>query len=457
MAGIGFELRKLLGNASYLNIAKTYGYSGFLSSGAWIVTIIGVIGLNLLHNSKFLPVNSIAHFQISVTYLIALSLIFSSIAQHSFTRYVADRIFDERRDKILPNLNGILLLLIFGSGFFGLSLTLIFFSNESLYYQIFMLSSFVILCNIWLITNLLSGLKNYKLISLIFTLGYSSMIAISWIFIKYGINSLMFGFWIGQFIIMVCLIFSIYREYPSNRFIEFEFLKPNKMFISLVFSSFFYNLGIWIDKFIFWYAPDTSHQVAGVLHSSPIYDAPFFLALTTIIPGAAVFFFYMETDFFSYYRKYYNAIITKSTLTQIISYRYQLVDSAKNAILKVIKIQMLIIVIFFTLGDKILTWLHLSVYYTYLLNVDILGCSCLIVFLCLLNIIFYLDRRKTALMLSLIFLVSNFLFTIITLHLGIFYFGYGFALSLLMVCIVGAFKLNQAFNQLEYEAFTKYE
>ncbi|TAN73700.1 MAG: hypothetical protein EPN14_09695, partial [Gallionella sp.] len=40
MAGIGFELRKLLKKQSYSGLLQAYVYAGIISSGPWILSII---------------------------------------------------------------------------------------------------------------------------------------------------------------------------------------------------------------------------------------------------------------------------------------------------------------------------------------------------------------------------------------------------------------------------------
>jgi uncharacterized membrane protein len=71
----------------------------------------------------------------------------------------------------------------------------------------------------------------------------------------------------------------------------------------------------------------------------------------------------------------------------------------------------------------------------------------------ILNVMFYLDARKEALFLSILFLVSNIVFTVITLYWGAASFGYGFALSVTVTAFAGLFVLNRKMNRLEYETF----
>ena len=52
----------------------------------------------------------VTQFQTSVTYMVAGSLILTGLVQLAFTRFVSDRLFEKRKDAILPNLHGLMLV-----------------------------------------------------------------------------------------------------------------------------------------------------------------------------------------------------------------------------------------------------------------------------------------------------------------------------------------------------------
>jgi len=455
VAGIGFELRKLLRHETYANILQAYSYAGILSAGPWVISIFGILCLNLLKYAEVYKVHQISQFQTSITYLIASSLIFSSFTQHSFTRYISDRLFQRQIRYIVPNFNGMLFLLTVASGILGFALAIMLFPKQDSLYRILLGGSFVVLCNIWLATNLLSGLKAYRTILTVFFLGYGLTIGIGYFLRNFGLDGLMIGFFVGQSILLAGMLVMLFIYYPSNRFIDFDFLRPGKIFISLVFTSLFYNLGIWIDKFIFWYYPATSHAVLGSLRVSMIYDIPIFLAYVTIIPGMAIFLFRMETDFVEYYKKYYDAIVEGGSLTHIINMRVQMIAAARRGIFEIVRIQGFFVLMVIVLGPQILNLLGISSHYVYLLNIDVIGTGLLVVFLALLNLFFYLDRRKETLILTGLFLLLNTLLTLVTLKLGIFYFGYGFVCSVLIVNILAIILINYDFKRLEYITFMR--
>ncbi len=75
MAGIGFELRKMLRRDSLSGMLSAYAYAGVISSGPWVLSILGILLIGLLSIGFVIPRMLITQFQVSVTYLIAGSLI----------------------------------------------------------------------------------------------------------------------------------------------------------------------------------------------------------------------------------------------------------------------------------------------------------------------------------------------------------------------------------------------
>ena len=176
MAGIGFELRKLLKRDSLLGMMQAYAYAGIISSGPWVLSIIGILVIGLMSISMVVPEFLITQFQVSVTYLIAFSLTLTGFAQLAFTRFTADRLFEKRANVILPNFNGLLLWVTLLTGLFGTLVIIFLFPNQSVMYRLLMLAGFVVMSDIWIATIFLSGMKQYKAIVSLFGIGYGSTV-----------------------------------------------------------------------------------------------------------------------------------------------------------------------------------------------------------------------------------------------------------------------------------------
>ena len=453
MAGIGFELHKILKRDSLLSLIQAYAYAGIISSGAWMLSIIGILVIGIFSLSVVVPNVLVTQFQVSVTYLIAISLCLTGFVQLAFTRFTADRLFEKKDDVILPNFNGLMLGTTFISGVLGLLAILFLFPHQNLIYRLLMLSGFVVMSDIWIATIFLSGMKDYKAILFMFAVGYSLTVIFSLVLRRFGLEGLLGGFVLGQFVLLVGMLTSILYYYPSSHFISFIFLRKSYLYPTLMIVGFFYNFGIWIDKFIFWFNAETSIHVIGALRASPIYDVPIFLSYIFIVPGMAVFLMKMETEFVDYYNRYYDAVRSGGSLQYIESMRYEMIYTARRGIFQIINIQIIAALTVLVTGNTILTWLGISTLYLPLLFVNLISVGLQVVFLSLLNIFFYLDRRYITLTLTGLFVVFNGVLTTATIWLGPAFYGYGFALALMLVVMLGFHLLSRTFDNLEYDTF----
>lgn len=453
MAGIGFEIKKIMRRDSYLSIFSAYAYAGIIGSGPWILSILGVLIIGIMSVSVVVPHILITQFQVTITHLMAMSLVLTGFLQLGFTRYIADRLFEKDNDAILPNFIGSIFVTTLVSGLFIMAMAIFAFANEDALFRILLIANFVVLCNIWIATIFLSGMKNYKAILLLYAFGYSIAVFSAIVLRGSGLNGLLLGFLMGHFTLFIGMMMLIIRSYPSNRFIEFDFLRKKRMYVSLVWIGFFFNFGVWVDKYIFWYMPTTGIPVIGPFNASLIYDMPIFLAYLSIIPGMAVFLVRMETDFVEYYQKFYDAVRDGGTLDYIHEMRDEMVNIARQGIFEIIKIQAMAILIIFVSAPALLNMFGISQYYLSLLYVDVVGAGLQVVFLGIMNVLFYLDKRFIALILTALFSLLNLLLSLLSVYLGVNWFGYGFAVSLLVTVVVGLYWLDRKMDILEYETF----
>lgn len=453
MAGIGFELRKLLKKESLSGVLQAYTFAGVIGSGPWILSILGILVIGFLSVAVVVPDVLITQFQVSVTWLMAVSLIVTGILQLGFTRYISDRLFEKQDWRVVPNFNGLLFVTVIVAGLIGTLAAFFLFGNESAFYGILMLAGFVILSAIWMATVLLSGLKAYKMIVFMFALGYSITVLAALALRPLGMEGLLLGFVIGNFVLLMGMIAAIVKGYPSDRFIEFDFLKRGRMFPALLLTGFLYNIGIWADKFLFWFHPDTSQVIIGPLRASLIYDLPIFIAYLSVIPGMAVFLVRIETDFVEYYDKFYNAVREGGTLEHIEKMRDEMVFVLRQGVFEILKIQALAVLLFFALGPQILRFFGISQLYLPLTYIDMLSASLQVALMAVLNVLFYFDKRKEALLVAAVFVFLNILLTWFTLQIGAPWYGYGFAIAVGLSLLLALVLLDRVMQRLEYETF----
>jgi uncharacterized membrane protein len=453
MAGIGFELRKLLQRDSYLGLLQAYTYASVIGAGPWVLSIVGILVIGVMSASVVVPAYMVTQFQTSVTYLIAGSLIATGPVQLAFTRFIADRLYEKRDDRVLPNFNGVLLVVTIACGALGLLVATFAFQGINNLYRVLMLTGFVLLANIWVATIFLSGLKQYRAIVGLYALGYGITVVAALMLRPLGLEGLLLGFVMGQGVLLLGMVLIVLRAYPAADFISFEFARPGAMLASIMAVGLVYNLAVWLDKFMFWYADATGQPVIGPLRASVIYDLPVFLAYLSILPGMAVFLVRMETDFVEYYQRFYDAVREGATLEYLEELRDEMVLTVRRGLFEIIKIQSIAALVVLVAGPKLLEWAGIPQLYLPLLYIDVVGAGLQVVLLGLLNVYFYLDKRREVLAVTLLFLAANGLFTWLTLQLGVTWFGYGFALAVLVTVIVGFWLLDRKLETLEYETF----
>ena len=454
MAGIGFELRRLLRKNTLVGLIQAYAYAGVIGSGPWVFSIVGILLIGVFSVGIVAPPVLVTQFQTSVTYLVASSLILTGLVQLAFTRFVSDRLFEKKSDLILPNLHGLLLVVTLVASALGTLMLFVALSKLGLLYRLLMLAGFVLMSAIWVMTTLLSGMKRYRTIVTLFGGTYVFIVIAALLLRPWGLEGLLGAFVLGNFLLLAGMWLLVVTEFnPSGRLIAFDFAERKLIYPTLIVTGLLYNVGIWADKFMFWYFTPTSESIIGGLRASIIYDIPVFLSYLSIIPGMAVFLVRIETDFVEFYDKFYDAVRSGGSLEYIESMRDEMVYSIQQGLGEIAKIQTLAVLVTFVAGPAVLKALGISQLYLPLLHVQTIGAGLQVGLMAVLNVFFYLDQRRLVLWLCLEAVVLNIVLTGVTLWLGATFYGYGFALSMLITLCTGLVLLTKQLNQIEYRTF----
>lgn len=452
MAGIGFELRKILQKNTLLSIIEAYGLAGIISSGTWIMTILVMLVIGLVTLSMSFPTEVVIQFLVIVTYLMAGSLIISGLLQLLITRYMSDLVFIGHEHRILPNLLGAMLvisILAAAAGAIVLNLT----GTLEPKLKVVIFTTLILLSNQWLAIILLSGMKKYYRILITMAISYGLMLGLSFSLPPSNLLGLMLIFCFCQGILTFAFLYDIIREFPADRLMSFEFLNPKKAFYSLMFCGVLYNLGVWLDKFVFWFNAGTSHQVIDVFRASYIYDLPIFIAYLAVVPGMAVFMLNMETEFADACIRFYDAVRKGATLTKIHTLKNNMVVACRQSLYAIFKVQGIALLLLILWAEDILNLLNIDLTYLHLFYIDLVGVSLQVLFMAILNVMFYLDKKMSALWLILLMAIGNLTLSAITIMLGPVFYGYGFATTMLIVSVIGMITLDKQFEDLEYQIF----
>jgi uncharacterized membrane protein len=453
MAGIGFELRKILAKPGYLNAFRAYGYAALISSGPWVLSIVSLALLGIVCRSMASEEQLELVFA-SVTYVYALSLILTGPVQMVLARYAADQTFCRKTERIFPAIVTTLAFTSALSAVIGLVL-FVGFVPAPLLFQLSSACLLVLVTSIWVMTLALTASKNYHGVLFSFLSGYALSFLASWAFTLWlGPSATMLGMVAGHFVLLLSLLRISFREIGEFEVKNLEILHYFKKFSYLAFCGLFYNLGIWIDKILFWFMSSDRKQVAGILFRSPDYDQVVYLSFLTIVPGMAVFLLTLETGFATHYEQFVQRVLGKGTFEQITEAKQGMVSSLREGFSQLIKIQGAFTLLLIIFTDRFLSFVGLGAVQSGSFQVTALGAFLLVLFLSLLTICFYLGKLRDAMLCCLLFALVNGAVTAWSISSGEQWYGFGFLIASAVATVIAATRVNRHLQLLEYYTFT---
>ena len=453
MAGIGFELRKILQGRSYSSWARAYGHATLIGSGPWIISILSLGGLGLVCAGTG-QAGRLRLFFAAVAHIYCVTLILTGPLQTVLARFAADRQFCHEEAKIFPSLITMLAITAFAHALLGLVLFVGFVEAPPLF-QISSAGLMVLASCVWVAGIYLTVLKKYDQILAAFGVGYGSGFLAAWgLAVPWGAGAAMLGLAWGHAILLWLLLAAIHREVGNREPWNLEVVHCFVGFYPLALCGLFYNLGIWSDKIIFWWLAPDSTAVPGFLRESSMYDQAIYLAFPTMAPGMAVFLVKLETGFALKYEEFFRLVLGKATFREIHRGKLEMVEALREGLIQLVKVQGLVSLGLMVMAERVLVFLSLGTVSTNTFQLSLLGVFLLVVFLSLLTILFYLDKLKEAMACSLLFFLLNTTVTLWGLNQGIRWHGFGFVVATGTAMIAAGSSVNYHLRRLEFETFT---
>jgi uncharacterized membrane protein len=247
----------------------------------------------------------------------------------------------------------------------------------------------------------------------------------------------------------------LYRQFGRGQLCQFEFLKFFKPYTPLALAGLFYNLGIWSDKFIFWWFSPIQVHVAGILYAAPVYDMAVYLSFLSLVPGLAIFLVNLETDYAIKCERFIQRILGKATLNAITGAKEELVGSLQRGLEKLVKVQVLCTGCLIVFAEELLSLLNLGMVETGIFQVVMLGAFMLMIYLVFLTISFYLHRLRAACWSCVIFFLTNTTVTSFNVLANERWYGVGFVAAGCVAAAFAAVCVRHYHQNLEYYTFTE--
>ncbi len=452
MAGIGFRLREMAQRKTFAEWLKLYTYSAVIFSGPWLISILGLAALSIFAMPS-LQDRDVHVFTVTIVYVYCFSLISTGLLQLIITRYVSDQFYMRNPDAVVPTFVGALAVTVLFQTVTGA--VALYFADLSFLYKMTALGLYVTVSVVWIQMLFLSAAKDYSSIVLSFGLGYlTSFLLAQLLSVFFGLEGMAVGFLVGQVLVMVLLMHRVFAEYRFGGGFDFEFLTYFKVFPALAIAGIAYNTAIWIDKILFWYS-DTGITIHSFFRTHFPYDSAMFIAYVTILPTLAIFLLRIETDFYLRYKNYYGTILQKAPLSLILLRKREMLTVLREALGTVLIWQGAVTTGMFLLMPFLVSLMGIDPADTSVFRVATIGAFFHGLLLILFILILYFDFRGSAVVLSMLFLVSNLLLTLLTIHLGRAWYGFGYLGACVLSLVVGLAIFNNRIRNLEYLTFMR--
>lgn len=451
MAGIGFTLRRLARKDDILGLLSAFTHSALASTGPWLFTVIALAGVAMLQLKMDGPLDFV-NFRIVIIYNFAFSLVFAAPIYMVATRCLADSLHNRNVASAPGMLLGCLML--------GYTYQLPIVAWFYLMYvdlptsvQLSAIANFFLISSIWVIAVFLTALKDYMAVTRAFGIGMIlAIIGAAALVDQYGTAGMINGFSIGIAFIMFSMFANVMCEYNYKPREPFGFLSFFKEYWELAAGGFFYSVAIWVDKWIMWFAPE-AEVLPSHMRQYPNYDSAMFLAFLTIVPSMAVFVFSVETNFFERYLKFYRDILNHANMKQIKKNQQGILDSIFSSARNFIVLQGTISFISIVLAASVFAWFNINYLQIGIFRIGVLAVFFHALALFLTIIMSYFDCRRLAMLVQGFFMVTNALFTYLTLDLGFPYYGYGYFVSSVLTFVIAAVLAFRHIRDLPYHAF----
>ena len=438
MAGIGFELKKLFQKSGIASTAKAYGYAGIICTGPMLLGIVLLVGITFICDHTGATRHNRELLNCMITYTLLASLTVTSFFSMVVTRYIADMLYEERHETVLPSFWGsTTILLVVGGIMYGIFLL---FSGE--------------LIVTWNAMSYLTAIKDYKGILLSFVSAVTVSLLIGVLLVLIGIphvEAMMIAVTIGYGIMLLWDVTLLYRYFPQSESSAFFFLRWVDQFLPLAFIGLFTNIGLFAHLVIMWCSPIHVH-VQGLFYGAPYHDVPAMIAYLTILITTVNFVVSVEVNFYPKYRNYYSLFNDRGEIKDILQAGNEMKEVLNMELKYTALKQLLTTALALSVGQLLLTYLPLGFndlmegYFRTLC----VGYGLYAVANTMMLILLYFTDYKGALYATGMFAACTTGFTCISLFFPQVYYGFGFLLGSAVFFLICTLRLGYFIKKLPY-------
>jgi uncharacterized membrane protein len=457
MAGIGFELKKLFAKKGILLRARANLYASLVVAGPMIMGVLLLLGAKFVSRFGGASGHQQDLIVVIITYSLLFSLLLSSLVLFVLARYVADMLYINAHERILPSMYGALSLLLVIGGI--LWFIFLLFSGIEMKYAVY---SFILFCEglvVWVQINYVTAIKEYQsmLIGFVVAVLTGLLIGLLLVLLKYDvIAAVLAGACIAYGLLMVDFTLVLHKFFPIGSGNPVKFLEWFDEYPHLIFVGFFSTLALFAHLMIMWASP-WGERVEGLFYYAPPHDIPALFAFTTSLVTTVVFVTSVEVNFYPKYRLYFSLLNGNGSLNDIERAHEDMVAVLRQEILHLAIQQVFVTIVAVIVIGEILVYFPLGFTSVMIGTFRILcvGYGAYAIGNSVMLFLLYFAANEDALWSVIPFLSINILGTLYTLALPESYYGFGFVVASVVYYLVAEARLFGYTSRLDFYILTK--
>ncbi len=454
MAGIGFELKKLFVGSGVIRKMRAYAYAAVICSGTMILAILLLLGIQA--EARFFGVSEHMREVLVVTmvYALFLSMLLSSGFQMYLSRYVADMMYQNQMEKVLPSLIGAALTLMIPGGIlYGFAVSTA--AELTLFQKILNWLLFTELIPVWLLMSYITAAKDYRAILIRFLAGVLTAILGGPILRLLGVDpmtSLMLALAVGYGVMLTGMLRVLLRYFPSGRCSLLGYVAWFSQTPDLLLTGFLSMAGAFVHIVLMWFSP-LGAPVTGIFRQAPLFDSAAFYAYLVTVPTNINFIVSVEVNFYAAYRRYFTAITDGGTMPEIRLARKQMERSMWQEVNNLIIVQIFAMVLYMLFMRYFLSVIGFTADMLHMFRLMCIGYSLYCIGISLMMLQLYFNDRKGAMISTAAFFVFNAAGTLLSLRFGTLFYGAGVIAGGLAMYLASFPRLNRYVKRIDYNVY----
>ncbi|MDD3221588.1 MAG: exopolysaccharide Pel transporter PelG [Lachnospiraceae bacterium] len=436
-------------------------YSSIVTIGPMILVIASILLLYFFLGMTKVPYADRELLSSTILYTFIFSVILTSPFNVVFSRYLADKFYQEEYSNILSSYytGNTICCLIATAVFIPFAWSLRVRGGIDIPFIAAAYVQWISLVILFFAITYLHATKDYKIVALFFMIGMAISFGGAFFCFTVGqidaVHSIIYGLAVGFFVIAT-LDFSYIKRYfrtPSRNYGEcLEYLWSFKRLLG---ANLFYIGGLYVHNFVMWTKPGRLF-VASTFYSHQAYDMAACLAMFTNIFVMVSFLVVVETRFHTTYKEYMEGVIG-GTYKMIIKARKKLFRTLSQQIIQVFGTQLAItsvIFFFLTLFGRRIGFDSVTMTIYPVLTVAFLG-----IFMMYGNIIYlyYFADMTGAFLTGALFFVVTLVSSCFTSQLAVPFWGLGLFLGMLAGWTCSFFRIRWIERHIDTFIFCDYK